>query len=60
MAAQITKTGGPDSGHVTARCDAPECRDINGRPWAQMYSRRTVEGYRLAERDAADHNKARH
>lgn len=60
MTAQIVKTGSSDYGYVSARCGAEECRDVNGRPWSHMYSRRTVEGYRLAERDAADHNRVRH
>lgn len=59
-AATVKKIGGPDTGHVGAICDAPDCRDINGRPWQVWYSRRTVEGYSLAERDAAAHNRVRH
>lgn len=60
MAAKIVKRGTSDYGYVSAQCDADECRDINGRLWIHSYSRRTVEGFRLAERDMADHNKVRH
>lgn len=57
MTAQVVSKG---PAYVAAECDATECHDVNGRPWSQLYSRKTIEGARLAERDAKDHNKARH
>lgn len=60
MSAKIIKRGSSDYGYVSAECNSPECQDINGRPWIHSYSRRTVEGYTLAERDMKAHNKARH
>lgn len=58
--ASLRKIGGSDTGYTVAQCDAPECRDINGRPWQHMFSRRTVEGARLAQRDMDEHNNHRH
>ncbi|MFS0832020.1 hypothetical protein ABC337_15320 [Arthrobacter sp. 1P04PC] len=58
--ATLRTVGSSDSGHTIAQCDAADCRDINGRPWQQMYSRRTIEGARLAARDMNDHNRTRH
>lgn len=60
MSATITKKGSSDYGYWIVQCDAPECRDINGRPWQHMHSRRTVEGHTLAVRDQGEHNRARH
>lgn len=60
MGAKIIRRGSLDHGHAIAICDSDECRDINGRPWQQAHPCGTVEGFRLAERDARDHNKARH
>jgi hypothetical protein len=60
MKAIVRKSGSPDYGYVIAECHAPECRDLNGRPWQLMHSRRLAEGTRLAERDAADHNRVHH
>ena len=58
--ASLRKTGGSDTGYVIAQCDAPECKDINGVSWQHAFSRRTVEGYTLAERDMNEHNRHRH
>ena len=60
MSATIRKHGSPDYGYWIIQCDDPKCRDINGRPWQQAHSRRTVEGYHIAERNMRDHNGARH
>lgn len=50
-AVQLVKTGGPDTGYTTATC-----RDCG---WSSpAYSRRTIEGRELAERDAARHMAA--
>lgn len=58
--AKITRHGSPDYGHWKLQCDNPACRDLNGRPWCQIYSRRLVEFHALAVRDRDAHNKSRH
>jgi hypothetical protein len=60
MRATIRKHGSADYGYWIIQCDARECQDINGRPWQQAHSRRTVEGHTIAERNMGDHNRARH
>lgn len=60
MAATIRKQGSADYGYWVIQCEAPECRDLNGRPWQLLHSRRTVEGRRLANRDRDNHNASRH
>lgn len=48
-------------GHLVARCHAPECRDINGRPWQRYYSKYLgVEGQDIAVRDVTEHNRFSH
>lgn len=47
-------SGNRDSDYFRAECGA--CGWIA----LAMHSNRTVEGRRLADRDAADHNRARH
>lgn len=47
-------SGNPDADYFYAACHT--CDDWKG----AMYPNRTIEGRRLAARDAADHNAARH
>jgi hypothetical protein len=60
MSAHVRKAGSEDYGHYHVECNDPECRDRAGFFWQQSYSRRAVEGLRLAERARDEHNKARH
>lgn len=60
MKATIRKQGGPDSGYWIIECKAPKCQDLNGRPWQQSHSRRTVEGHAIAIRNMDEHNRHRH
>jgi hypothetical protein len=58
MTATITPLGSTKHGHWKVQCD--QCPGIIGRPWQQLYPRRTIEGRVLAERARDEHNTTSH